>query len=257
MRKLAELTEFEQIALRRRAKTAEWMIACLAGRERAASIVGDLVEAGEDEHAIRFWYAVDGILVALIWRRIVAYGAALVAVYIVYATLPLFWAYGTHHPKHSPPYAWRIVFTVVLMCFVNLVFATLYSAIRFGLRDKLTQIALYFCATSGIGLLWWWVEPVLAISCAISALLLLFSMTASSRRRPMLTLMIALGSGLAGFLLASQIARAFGRLVLHSATNYPLVMRSVTPAAFFLLAAACGWTHHFLLEPSPEDPETS
>lgn len=63
----------------RNASTAEWILCRLTSRERAASMIGDLVEIGERRGTLWFCLSLAGVAFSLVWRRPLAFAAALYA----------------------------------------------------------------------------------------------------------------------------------------------------------------------------------
>jgi hypothetical protein len=63
--------------------SAERIIACFMGRSKAAVIVGDLLESLGEQEIFAFWLFVTRIVLALSWRHLVAFMAALLSGYFL------------------------------------------------------------------------------------------------------------------------------------------------------------------------------
>ncbi len=148
----------------RSASIADWLLRRVASKEQAASIVGDLVEISPRKGIIWFWLAVAGVVAARIWRP--ALGLVLATYSGFWIGLNLWRELFIWHARHRPPEFWVPVFQVVLGVGVYLCWATVYSAIRFGVRDRFVRSFLAVAAVC-VGLIYGWWQPFV-LGCCIA-----------------------------------------------------------------------------------------
>jgi hypothetical protein len=133
----------------RSASIADWILRRVAGREQAASMVGDLVEISQHKGMVWFWFSVFSVVVALGWRPVLG---------LILATYSGFWisfllyteSLGSHAKHHSPE-LWKPVCMTVLAFGISLCWAMVYCALRFGVRNRFVQMA---CAVAACA--WGW-----------------------------------------------------------------------------------------------------
>jgi hypothetical protein len=188
----------------RSASIADWILRRVAGKEQAASMVGDLMEISQHKGMMWFWFSVIGVVAARVWRP--ALGLVLAAYSGFWIVLRLSMELFAHHVKHRPPERWVPVSEVVLSVGGYLCVATVYSAIRFGVRDRFVQSAFAIEAVY-VGLIYGWWQPVV-LGCCIASFAGVVAISAMSgeRRRAVLILPVVAATGylsvyLAGFLL--------------------------------------------------------
>lgn len=127
---------------------AEWLLARFADPTRAAAIMGDLTEMAATRGRLWFWTAYTRTLVSLGWRTPVAFIFAIVGTSFIFGVVswwPMSWL--SHHKRHAWMYAqihphislfnWILCRLMVQALF----FALPFVLIRFGLRNRLTQLA--------------------------------------------------------------------------------------------------------------------
>lgn len=107
------------------AHIAEWILALVTTRDRAASTVGDLTEHAATRGAVRFWYSVLRIATSLLWREVAEHSARVTGMALlgiaVYIAIDLLFAgldgvlffisalrSGSHFQVHS--LEWKIWF---------------------------------------------------------------------------------------------------------------------------------------------------
>lgn len=195
----------------RTASVAEWTIRRLAGKERAASIVGDLVETAQHRGTLWFWLAVAGVVVRLLLRPLVAFVAALYAGGWTYQGLQM--AVVGIHTQHRPPELWMPVFSVLIGAGTLLWISSLYLLIRYGFRDRFAQIALVMAAlTSAITFYWW--QPLILTACGIAlAGAIWLSTREKVRLRAALALPMILVAGFSCFLIAFFLSHVYQKLI--------------------------------------------
>jgi hypothetical protein len=235
---------------------AEWILARLTTRSRAASIIGDLLENRSEKGTLWFWRSFAGIVLAVAWRRPLAFVAAFfLGLHALGALqMPI---YGVD-AAHRPPEAWMPVFWVLSGLGMALWMAAPYAAIRFGLRDSFAQIALVFGGLVTIIIFYWWI-PAVSSSCLILALsLITASMFVARRRRALLALAVTTAFGFGGGLLSFYLAGLYQKHLYPGPVaeiNSNVINWSVPLLATWILTTGCSLAHHLFLRHDPGQPE--
>jgi len=224
------------------ASFAEWLLARLTDRSRAASVVGDLLEVAP-ERGSWFWLSVAGIVLSLTWRRLVAIVAAYLCIFLL-STL-----YAT---RRGMPGEHMLLFENPLWALAP------YAAICYGFRDQFTQLLIMLFALSTIVVFYWWI-PIVAftISAIFSAVLIAFAVS-PHRRKALLAVALTLGLGFCGVLFVFYLWRYVWPWYLHliplSARGYSLSLGSFPFLVVAIQIAACAWMHRLLLRPNRQGP---
>jgi len=136
------------------ASFAEWLIGRLTEKPAAAAIVGDLLEDTPRKGRAGFFLSLAGVMFWLSWRRCVGTVAAFYAGWRIFRSMELaVYGFDAHRPD------WYLGQTVLsalstIATFFWMVLA--YSIIRYGVRDRVTQLALASAAiATGIVYAWW------------------------------------------------------------------------------------------------------
>ena len=156
---------------------ADWILRRVAGREQAASMVGDLVEISQHKGMVWFWFSVFSVVVARGWRPVLG---------LILATYSGFWisfllyteSLGSH-AKHRSPELWKPVCMTVLAFGISLCWAMVYCALRFGVRNRFVQMAFAVAALC-VGLACGWWQPVI-LGCCIAGLAGIVGISVASR----------------------------------------------------------------------------
>lgn len=228
----------------RNALWAEWLVARFTERSKAASIIGDLLEASVQKGTSWFWLSVARIVVSLSWRRCVGFA---VAFYLGLYSLGFFQMpiYGIH-AAHRPPHVWMPFFAVLTGLGIMLWMAAPYTAIRYGFRDNLSQLAVAFCALITIFFFYWWIAVVAAMCIVGGLLVLIVSLVSAERRGALLGLAVALVFGVSGGLFAMYLsARLWPAPVAEARSPLVVCLPLLTLA---VLTTACSYAHRVLLE---------
>lgn len=116
---------------------AEFILALFAGRDRAAAIYGDLTEMAAVRGRLWFAAVYARTVLSLTWRHLTAFfaGAILYAFLYDRLTFPLMFGFALSCPHIGEPFG-----EVILALF----FLVPFAAIRYGLRDRVVQLALAF-----------------------------------------------------------------------------------------------------------------
>ncbi len=220
---------------------AEWVVRRWTSQRRAASIVGDLVELRPQKGSLWFWMALAGAVLRLAWRPILATVAGFYAgAYALSFFQMAIWGIRVQH--HPAGYAWTPVFSVfngggAIVCLV-----LVYAAIRYGVRDRLTQLAVVLAGLcTPIAYLWW--KPVVLITCiALIAGVLAASLLDRAWRRAASILAVVTAAGCAGGLLALYLASQYQRFVYAGPWgDKEMRMHPSVLWVTFLLMFATGW----------------
>jgi hypothetical protein len=234
-------------------KTAlpEWILARFVGHDRASVILGDLLEISTTRGCLWFWSAYARTLITLGWRTPVAF---LCAYYFSFSYWSITARYASMHwlfrwvPLAGSDY--RMPFwqhhlqplVSVLSMLFGLNFLLPFVLVRFGLRDRLTQLAsilfLVSLPASSNRLLLLMPMEILAVIAVVLALCL------RDWRRPMivlaaaLTLSYAIVEGFVSFLRESD-----GSVVWSHRLSVDAVLLQIAAAA-----VVCSLLHRWMLE---------
>jgi len=184
---------------------AEWVLARYAGEQRAWTVMGDLLEEREQKGAWWFWRAYAGMLIAVAWRPILAFIAAL---------------FGCGS-------AWRMLMTQQFGVVVTLQltvahftavsgwFVVMYSGVRYGLRDMLRQMSGIVAALATTAVILCRHEPALIIWTATTVAFVLACATLRSTRRAAMVFGGTAAALFAGFVFMASAEFAYTRYALH------------------------------------------
>lgn len=228
---------------------AEWLIARFTERSRASCIVGDILESNPDRGVFWFWLTVVEIILSLNWRPIAAFLAAFLCLCSLRALpMPMFAPLGGGLPADHPPDTWRWMFAILGWLGALLWVATPYCLLRYGLRDKLGQLAFAFCVPITLNIFFWRASASVALWSATGLVIFISSLIFARWRRALLALVAALIVGYGGIQALIYLAdfcrdRAFlsASLILDINGALPFFGAAV-------LTFACGWMHQRLLQ---------
>ncbi len=197
----------------RTASAAEWILCRLTTKERAASMVGDLVEVEGQKGRLWFWLSVAGVAISLFWRRPLAFVAAFYAGMWTMARFEM--AMHGINSLHRIPNgrSWGIVFGVIGIAGCALWTASLYSAIRYGLQERTTQMALAWAGMVTAVIYFWWQPLVLGTSIATALFLVLVSMLTSKRRMESLVVAVAAAAFFCAYILVGILFSLYQRFM--------------------------------------------
>ena len=183
------------------ASVAEWIVSRFTSKERATSIVGDLVELESQKGAMWFWLSIARVLLSLCWRRVLGLAAVLYMSGWTYAHFQMV-LFGIHS-RHRPMEVW--VEALLMLAFVGILLwiMLVYGAISYGMRDRATQMTLLW-AVLITSIIFFWLKPTALAACLALGLILAWSsMSNLENRRAMLVLTATTVTGAAsGFVAA-------------------------------------------------------
>jgi len=165
----------------------ESLLGSFAGRDRAAAIYGDLVELAATRGRAWFWMAYARTLMALTWRAQAAFVISVVSVRTMCFVYPRWVQFQLQHlaaGMHINMFFGQLAvasgpcLNLIAMC---LWFVLPYVWLRFGRRDRLTQLACVLCLStlSVFGFREWLVD----VSSIVTMVVLLAAIVSSRWRR--------------------------------------------------------------------------
>jgi hypothetical protein len=184
----------------RTASTAEWILCRVTTKERAVSMVGDLVEIQERKGLLWFWLSVARVALSLFWRRPLAFLAAFYVGMWTFGWLMMA-IYGIN-ALHRPPGFCMPVFDVLILAGSTLWAVSLYAAIRYGLQERSAQLSLAYAGlVTAVIYLWW--QPEVLVACIAAALIIATAFILKSKlRKESLVVLVAVSIGSAARFLA-------------------------------------------------------
>jgi prepilin signal peptidase PulO-like enzyme (type II secretory pathway) len=240
----------------RNAYWAEWIIARLTDRSRAASIIGDLLEAAGEERTVWFWWSVTGVVLSLVWRSLVGFAAALFCLSVLaHGWLSMHcpqgrvsWLVMSHCPSapvhEPPPTIWMPIFAVLNL----LGMAAPYAVVRYGFRDRFAQLTAALCAPVTAASFYWRL-PAVVLPCIVLVLsIITFSGAFVHGRRALLALAAALAFGYGGIQLTPHLADWYLELASPSVTRTVVVQDSLPFLWVAMLTTACELMHRLLMQ---------
>jgi uncharacterized protein (TIGR03435 family) len=218
--------------------------------DRAASILGDLLETAQTKGRLWFWFSFIRVLGSLAWRVPVA----LLGAYAVGGTLialmmthdPLWLDADFRHVNPSGTIA-TSAFMVVAVPGMALWFVAPYAALRFGLRDRVGQLALVLLTVTTLTLLFGKYSTALVAGAAVLITLVVSALFRCDWRKPVVALSLAVGCSLAGVAAAMTITeRAIDYHPDWSYNMHWFVVHLALTIAFVILAAVSSAMHSLL-----------
>ena len=245
----------------RNAFVAEWLVSRWTDKRRAASMVGDLVELESQKGPLWFWLSIARIVVSLAWRPVLGWLAA----FYVGGWSSFAFMMATHgiHAQHRPPeYPWMPIFDALAHAGALLWVMVVYTAVRYGPRDRATQLSLALaCSTAGVIYLWW--QPLaLAVCLAVAAAALLVSLLRRGYRSAGVVVAVAVTCGFTGGSLWELAEAMFLRVLFPPHVNLQdprrlFITSFGTLALMAMLAwfitAACSRMHRWLMPSEQTD----
>ncbi len=239
----------------RRAGFAEWVLKRAGGAERGTAIYGDLAEMCATRG--RGWFAVEYLrtLIRLGWRTQVAFACGFAAFQLL-ASLMEFWL-------KQMPGAWRdhlgpILFSVgpaLAAATVTLWIGVPYLIVRYGVRDRMVQLALVLLVLDTTAFLY---IPALSFGCGVAAAILpVASLCSRKWRKAAIVLVPILLGGAATFACAWGAIALCTEYMLQHIHPGTLIYRSPAPGiamntavliAMLVISWVCslmrGWLQH-------------
>lgn len=174
---------------------AERVLRFLTTEQRAASIVGDLIETAPRKGAGWFWFSIFKIAFWLSWRPLLAFVAAFYCGNWALGGLQL----AIYGANHQPLQQWMPIFEILLATTVVLCMLLAYAIIRYGVRDRMTELGLLWTGLLNFILWEWWRPGVLPICIALAALLMVVTLHNRERRKAFAALLTTVPIGMSGW----------------------------------------------------------
>lgn len=242
---------------------AEWMIALFTSKKRAAAIVGDLLELRPQKGTLWFWLSLTEVTAAHGWRPVLAFIAAFYAGGWTFTgfQMAIFGIYAEHHPG----YLWGLLLSVAGGVGTILWITGVYSTIRYGFRDRLTQLSLGLVSVMSVIIFYWW-QPVILAACAtIGGCLVCVSIMKQDRRKAALILLSTIGMGFVAFFLSMYFASLYQHFIYAAPVGQNVRQHLsglwIGFCLYLLIACAiamtCSFMHHRLLHATVLDDSSS
>jgi hypothetical protein len=192
----------------------EWILRRCTSRDRAASVIGDLIELRQQKGLLWFWLSIAGAVIRLLWRPAVALVAAFYTNNWAFSIFQMtLWGVHSHH--HIPDGARAaLLFGILCVTSASLCLILVYAAVRYSTLDAATQLAAALAAvTTGIIYLWW--QPIgLGLLLTVLTAVLVASLSSSVRWKAFTTVVAAITVADAGFLMTIYLATVWQRHLL-------------------------------------------
>jgi hypothetical protein len=244
---------------------AEWLLARLTDRDRAAAILGDLEEISTTRGRLWFVAAYARTLITLGWRTPVAFVAGFAGFWLMMSRLSVWLRIPAsiktaHMPHGTIPATLAVPSTGFLMIFsMALWFALPYAIVRFGHRDRMAQLYFaFFLLTTpffflrGSFSLSGSISPIFAL---LTITLILAALFSPLWRKPMMVLAATSVTAIAALEAGTDIATKIYHPHFHSPLEFNLtswiVVRLTCVGAFAVTALVCTYLHRRLLRQRP------
>ncbi|HEV2175313.1 MAG TPA: hypothetical protein VGR71_17190 [Nitrospira sp.] len=230
---------------------AEWVIARFTDTDRAASIVGDLLESQLQRGVLWFWLSFVGIVLSLNRQRLAAFFAACVCLrFLRGLPMPVFAPLVGRPPADQPPEIWQSFFVVLGWVGMLLWVVTPYGLLRYGVRDRLAQLALAFCVPITASIYGWRVPACVATSSVLVLIIFISSLTHARWRKPLLVVVAALIVGYGGIQAAICLGNFYLFRVCTSTSVAWCVNQSLPILGAAILTFTFGRMHQLLQHPA-------
>jgi hypothetical protein len=227
---------------------AEWLIARFTDPSRAASIVGDLLEAATEQGTLWFWLSAVEIVLSLTWRRLVAFVVAFLFLSSLRALpMPVYAPLHGIPPVHEPTESWWPFFAFIGRFGMLLWIVAPYLAVRYGLRDRFSQLAMALCVPLTTAIFYWWRPGVVATCIALTLSIVVYSAALAQWRRSFVALALSLVFGVLGFQFTVFVAAWYLELASPSVSLTSRVNNLVSFFGVIILTVACGGMHRLLV----------
>jgi hypothetical protein len=176
------------------ASFAEWVIARFTTKARAASIIGDLLEAVPERGKPWFWLSVAGVFFSLTWRHALAFVVTFCLwKYRWRATLSVKVLspseVASEIASYHPPTLTMLFYMYLYSLGFQLRPGTFYMAIRYGLKDTFVRHTLVAWLLVGFVARYFYTSPKIAIACvALTGCGIIYSAVSAQRRKGLLAL---------------------------------------------------------------------
>ena len=227
----------------------EWALARFTELERATAILGDLLETAETNGRMWFWMAFARVLARLAWRGpvawVVAYGVGVMLFdhFVTGDMASNSLSMSAGDPKTVIPMVGA--FVVILASF-PMWFIAPYGAVRFGLSDSMSRLAVPLGAVATLGL-WLAHSQAVMMACAVLISVTVLAALVLGQWRPVVALSAV---GCAGVGLSSGVlGDGLGLVAYHFGWSYQVrwvLVRVLCVIVFALVTAFYTLMHRLL-----------
>jgi hypothetical protein len=236
----------------------EFLLALVAGPDRAAAIFGDLAEMAATRGRLWFFAAYLRTLFTFTWRIVLALFVADVGRQMIF---DLFHLYLRHTPAawRDATGSWINLLNLsgpLLACIMStLWFALPFAAVRYGLRDRFVQLTFAVAAGTTVAFL---AIPWASLVCAaVTLILATAAFTSKTWRKPFEVLAWTGAVGLlslAAFTILSRQFLAQHPAIFRSLGSHPLALSALVfsfQGSLLVAAFVCSRLHKLLLSNPP------
>jgi uncharacterized membrane protein YwzB len=180
---------------------AQWLLQRVSSRERASEMIGDLLEQYRDA-PVRFNLAVAQVFVAHAWRWAVG---IVVAIFSLLIPIPLFNHIATRRlllafqGNEVITHHWMLWASAFLFISIRFWSLTALSLVRYGIRDRLTQISVFLALVTTSAACFAWLPHATYVIPVMALLLILLLILHPNFRRPAICGACAFGAAFAIF----------------------------------------------------------
>jgi hypothetical protein len=175
----------------RSASLAEWIIARFTTKDRAACIIGDLLEAVPEKGKLWFWVSVAGVFFSLTWRHALALaGAFYLFSYPRVSGHALMLSASEMEIEIVVRQTLKTLFYAYLFSLgFQLRLGVFYMAIRYGLKDMFVRYILAAWVLVAILNRYFYKSPQIVIACVgLASCAVVYSAVSAQRRKGLLAL---------------------------------------------------------------------
>jgi hypothetical protein len=178
----------------RSASIAEWTIARFTTKARAASIIGDLLEAVPQKGKLWFWFSAAGVFFSLTWRPVLAlaltfclwkyrWRATVTAKVLTPSEL------ASEIASYHPPTFAMLFYMYLYSLGFQLRLGTFYMAVRYGLKNTFVRHTLAAWLLVGFVAQYFYTSPRITIACVgLAICVVVYSALSAQRRKGLLAL---------------------------------------------------------------------
>ncbi len=233
----------------------EWLLASIAGPDRAAAILGDLTEMASTRDRAWFWTAYARTLLALTWRIPVALLFAVVCRELIFDLFHLY--------IRSTPASWRSTVNPSLLnssgpllaCVMSTLWFVLpYAAVLYGVRDRFVRLA--FAVTIGTTVAFLFMPWASILFAAATVLLAAAALLSKSWRKPLEALACTAAAGILTIAAVDSFRLHFHPLGQVQRAIAGNVWILAFQGSFLVLAVVCSRLHRVFLQQPPAGGST-
>lgn len=219
-------------------------------------MVGDLVELEPQKGLLWFWLSLVRVVISLAWRRSLAFIVAPYAGLWILGKLTA--ALQDAYMRHAPPGTWGVPGNLHSLPIVGgfLWMMLLYTAIRYGVRDRVTQFVLGLAGMIA-AVIYGWGQPIaLAVCIALGICVLAALAIGRGYRKAAMVLFVAGVTGFSSLTLSMFLAIRYQRHIypgllgsreLREHPSIGWVSFGLLMMTGWMITTACARMHHWLM----------